>query len=99
MPRIKMSVARLKRKRRILGQAKGYFGRRKNMHKTAKEAVERRWRYAYRDRRVKKREFRQLWISRLSAAAVVRRRHDRRPADIGCGPCARESGACVRFRA
>ena len=38
MPRIKMSVARLKRKRRILGQAKGYFGRRKNLHKTAKDS-------------------------------------------------------------
>jgi len=69
MPRIKMSVARLKRKRRILGQAKGYFGRRKNLHKTAKEAVERSWRYAYRDRKNRKREFRRLWIVRINAGA------------------------------
>ena len=73
MPRIKMSVARLKRKRRILGQAKGYFGRRKNLHKTAKEAVERSWRYAYRDRKNRKREFRRLWVVRINAAA---RLHD-----------------------
>jgi large subunit ribosomal protein L20 len=73
MPRIKMSVARLKRKRRILGQAKGYFGRRKNLHKTAKEAVERSWRYAYRDRKNRKREFRRLWVVRINAAA---RQHD-----------------------
>ena len=69
MPRVKNNVARLKRKRRILGQAKGYFGRRKNLYKTAKEAVERSWRYAYRDRKQKKRDFRRLWIVRINAAA------------------------------
>jgi large subunit ribosomal protein L20 len=73
MPRVKNNVARLKRKRKILGQAKGYFGRRKNLYKTAKEAVERAWRYAYRDRKNRKREFRRLWIIRINAAA---RQHD-----------------------
>ena len=68
MPRVKNNVARLKRKRRILGQAKGYFGRRKNLYKTAKEAVERSWRYAYRDRKNRKRDFRRLWIARINAA-------------------------------
>jgi large subunit ribosomal protein L20 len=69
MPRVSTNVARLKRKRRILNNAKGYFGRRKNLYKTAKEAVERGWRYAYRDRKNKKRSFRRLWIARINAAA------------------------------
>jgi large subunit ribosomal protein L20 len=73
MPRVKNNVARLKRKRKILAQAKGYFGRRKNLYKTAKEAVERAWRYSYRDRKNRKREFRRLWIIRINAAA---RQHD-----------------------
>ena len=69
MPRVSTNVARLKRKNKILKEAKGYFGRRKNLYKTAKEAVERARRYAYRDRRNKKREFRRLWIVRINAAA------------------------------
>jgi large subunit ribosomal protein L20 len=69
MPRVSTNVARLKRKRRILKQAKGYFGGRKNLYKTAKEAVERGWRYAYRDRKNRKRDFRRLWIVRINAAA------------------------------
>ena len=69
MPRVSTNVARLKRKNKILKQAKGYFGRRKNLYKTAKEAVERGWRYAYRDRRTRKRDFRRLWIVRINAAA------------------------------
>ncbi len=69
MPRVSTNVARLKRKRKILKQAKGYFGRRKNLYKTAKEAVERGWRYAYRDRKNRKRDFRRLWIVRINAAA------------------------------
>lgn len=73
MPRVKYNVARLKRKRIILGHAKGYFGRRKNLYKTAKEAVERGWRYAYRDRKNRKRDFRRLWIARINAAT---RQHD-----------------------
>ena len=73
MPRVKNNVARLRRKRQILADAKGYFGRRKNLYKTAKEAVERARRYAYRDRKNRKREFRRLWIVRINAAA---RLHD-----------------------
>jgi large subunit ribosomal protein L20 len=73
MPRAKNNVARLRRKRQILADAKGYFGRRKNLYKTAKEAVERARRYAYRDRKNRKREFRRLWIVRINAAA---RLHD-----------------------
>ena len=69
MPRVKNSVARLRRKRQILADAKGFFGRRKNLYKTAKEAVERARRYAYRDRKNRKREFRRLWIVRINAAA------------------------------
>jgi large subunit ribosomal protein L20 len=71
MPRVSTNVARLKRKRRILKHAKGYFGRRKNLYKTAKEAVERGWRYAYRDRKARKRDFRRLWIVRINAAARI----------------------------
>jgi large subunit ribosomal protein L20 len=73
MPRVKNNVARLKRKRQLLADAKGFFGRRKNLYKTAKEAVERARRYAYRDRKNRKREFRRLWIVRINAAA---RLHD-----------------------
>lgn len=69
MPRVKTNVARLRRKNQILHDAKGYFGRRKNLYKTAKEAVERARRYAYRDRKNRKREFRRLWIVRINAAA------------------------------
>jgi large subunit ribosomal protein L20 len=69
MPRVSTNVARLKRKNKILKHAKGYFGRRKNLYKTAKEAVERAWRYSYRDRKNRKREFRRLWIIRINAAA------------------------------
>ncbi|MDR0787556.1 MAG: 50S ribosomal protein L20 [Gemmatimonadota bacterium] len=69
MPRVSTNVARLKRKNKILKHAKGYFGRRKNLYKTAKEAVERGWRYSYRDRKNRKREFRRLWIVRINAAA------------------------------
>lgn len=73
MPRVRNSVARLKRRKQILKQAKGYFGRRKNLYKTAKEAVERAWKYSYRDRKNRKRDFRRLWIVRINAAA---RQHD-----------------------
>ena len=73
MPRVKNNVARLRRKRQLLADAKGFFGRRKNLYKTAKEAVERARRYAYRDRKNRKREFRRLWIVRINAAA---RLHD-----------------------
>ena len=68
MPRVKRGVAAHKRHKRILRQAKGYFGARRRLIKTAREAVERGWRYAYRDRKQRKREFRILWIARINAA-------------------------------
>lgn len=69
MPRSVNSVASRQRRKKILKQAKGYFGRRKNVYTVAKNAVERGMQYAYRDRRNKKREFRALWIARINAAA------------------------------
>jgi large subunit ribosomal protein L20 len=73
MPRVRTTVARLKRRNKILRAAKGARGGRSKLYKTAKETVERALRYAYRDRRNKKREFRRLWIVRINAAA---RQHD-----------------------
>jgi len=69
MPRVKRGVAAKKRRRRILNEAKGYYGTRNNLLRTAREAVERGLRYAYRDRKQRKREFRGLWIARINAAA------------------------------
>ncbi|MGI9626961.1 MAG: 50S ribosomal protein L20 [Longimicrobiales bacterium] len=69
MPRSTHSVARNKRKKKVLKAAKGYFGGRKNLYKTAKDAVEKGWEHAYRDRKKKKRNFRRLWITRINAAA------------------------------
>ena len=69
MPRVKSNVARLKRKNKVMQLAKGYFGGRSKLWKAAKEATERAARYAYRDRRRKKGEFRRLWIVRINAAA------------------------------
>ncbi len=68
MPRSVNSVASHRRKKKVLKQAKGYFGRRKNVYTVAKNAVEKGLQYAYRDRRNKKREFRALWIQRINAA-------------------------------
>ncbi len=69
MPRSRPNVARLKRKKQVMKAAKGAFGGRSKLWKAAKETVERGWRYAYRDRKNKKREFRKLWIMRINAAA------------------------------
>lgn len=66
--RVKKSVASRKRRKRILKQAKGYWGRRKNNIRRAKETLLRALAYAYRDRRQKKRDFRRLWIVRINAA-------------------------------
>lgn len=71
MPRVRTTVARLKRKKKIMKAAKGARGGRSKLYKTAKENVERGLRYAYRDRRRRKRDFRQLWIVRINAAARV----------------------------
>src|SRR5829696_5743906 len=69
MPRVRSNVARLKRKKQVMQAAKGAYGGRSKLWKAAKETVERGWRYAYRDRKNKKREFRRLWIVRINAAA------------------------------
>jgi len=69
MPRVKSNVVRLKRKKQVMKAARGGFGARSKLWKAAKENVERGWRYAYRDRKNRKREFRRLWIIRINAAA------------------------------
>ena len=68
MPRSVNAVASRKRRKKIMKQAKGYFGARKNVYTVAKNAVEKALQYAYRDRRNKKRTFRRLWIARINAA-------------------------------
>lgn len=69
MPRSVNAVASRARRKKILKQAKGYFGRRKNVWTVAKNAVDKAMLYAYRDRRNKKRSFRALWITRINAGA------------------------------
>jgi large subunit ribosomal protein L20 len=69
MPRVKRSVHARKKRRKVLGQAKGYWGLKKSSYRYAKEQVEHSLAYAYRDRKAKKRNFRQLWIIRINAAA------------------------------
>jgi len=68
MPRIKRGVTTRAKHKRILENAKGYYGRRKNTIRIARQAVEKAGQYAYRDRKVKKRSFRALWIQRINAA-------------------------------
>ncbi|MGY8986980.1 MAG: 50S ribosomal protein L20 [Flavobacteriales bacterium] len=69
MPRSVNAVAAKARRKKIIKAAKGYFGRRKNVHTVAKNAVEKGMQYAYRDRKNKKRTFRALWIQRINAGA------------------------------
>lgn len=69
MPRSVNSVAAKARRKKVIKLAKGYYGRRKNVHTVAKNAVEKGLQYAYRDRRQKKRNFRALWIQRINAGA------------------------------
>ncbi len=71
MPRSVNAVASRARRKKILKQAKGYFGRRKNVWTVAKNAVDKAMLYAYRDRRNKKRSFRALWITRINAGARI----------------------------
>jgi len=68
MTRVKRSVAKRKRKKKIIKQAKGYKWSRKSKYRAAKEALMHAWTYAYRDRRTKKRDFRRLWQIRINAA-------------------------------
>lgn len=67
MPRSVNNSASKTRRKKVLKHAKGYWGRRKNVWTVAKNAVEKGWTYAYRDRKAKKREFRKLWIQRINA--------------------------------
>ena len=69
MPRVKRGVTARARHKKIIALAKGYRGRRKNVFRIAKQAVMRAGQYAYRDRRTRKRVFRQLWIARINAAS------------------------------
>jgi len=69
MPRVKRGVTAHARHKKVLAQAKGYYGRRKNVYRVAKQAVIKAGQYAYRDRRQRKRQFRSLWITRINAAA------------------------------
>ena len=69
MARVKRGVTAHARHKRVLEKAKGFYGRRKNTIRTAKAAVDRAGQYAYRDRKVRKRNFRSLWIQRINAAA------------------------------
>jgi len=69
MPRVKRSVGARKKRRKVLGQAKGYWGLKSRSYRYAKEQVEHSLAYAYRDRKNKKRTFRRLWITRINAAA------------------------------
>ncbi|MDP3658982.1 50S ribosomal protein L20 [Phenylobacterium sp.] len=69
MARVKRGVTSHARHKKVLEQAKGFYGRRKNTIRTAKAAVDKAGQYAYRDRKVRKRNFRSLWIQRINAAA------------------------------
>ena len=71
MPRSVNSVAKRARRKKVLKQAKGFFGRRKNVWTVAKNAVDKAMLYSYRDRRNKKRSFRALWIARINAGARI----------------------------
>ena len=69
MPRVKRGVTARARHKKVIAQAKGYYGRRKNVYRVAVQAVTKAGQYAYRDRRQKKRVFRTLWIARINAGA------------------------------
>ncbi len=71
MPRARNKVASRRRRKKVLEQAKGYWGARSKVYTVAKNAVEKGLQYQYRDRRTKKREFRKLWITRINAAARI----------------------------
>ncbi|MGP4071328.1 50S ribosomal protein L20 [Piscibacillus sp. B03] len=69
MPRVKGGTVTRRRRKRVLKLAKGYYGSKRTLFKTAKQQVMKSGQYAYRDRRQKKRDFRKLWIARINAAA------------------------------
>jgi len=69
MPRVKRGTRRADKRRKVLKEAKGYYGTRSKAYRIAKQAVEKANSYAYRDRRQRKRQFRQLWVARINAGA------------------------------
>ncbi|NLE73364.1 MAG: 50S ribosomal protein L20 [Actinobacteria bacterium] len=69
MPRVKRSLTAQKKRRKVLGEAKGYYGLKKSSYRRAKEQLLKSYGYAYRDRKARKAEFRQLWIMRINAGA------------------------------
>src|SRR5208283_657106 len=71
MPRVKSGVVSHRRMRKVLKRAKGFYGGKHRLYRSAKEALMRSGRYAYRDRKVRKRDFRSLWITRINAAARI----------------------------
>lgn len=71
MPRVKRGFKARRRRNRILNQAEGYFGGRKNRHRQAVEVVRHAWEYGYISRKLKKRDFRRLWITRINAASRI----------------------------
>lgn len=71
MPRVKRGVTARAKHKKVISQAKGYRGRNKNVFRVAVQAVTRAGQYEYRDRRQRKRQFRRLWITRISAAAKI----------------------------
>mgnify|MGYP002633304403 FL=1 len=71
MPRVKRGVTAKRRHKKVLDQAKGYYGARSRVYRVAKQAVTKSGQYAYRDRKAKKRTFRQLWIARINAQSRV----------------------------
>ena len=73
MPRVKRGTKRVARRKKILSRAKGYFLTKSKLHRSAKESVDRALKFAYRDRRARKRQFRRLWIVRIGVAA---RKHE-----------------------
>ena len=74
MARVKRGVTQRARHKKVSERAKGYYGRRKNVFRTAVQAVEKAAQYAYRDRRTRKRDFRALWIQRINAGVEVDRK-------------------------
>ena len=85
MARVKRGVTAKSRHKKVLSKAKGYYGARSKLYKTAKQAVIKAGQYAYRDRRQRKRQFPALWIARINAAArAVVQPPDQRPAQGQC---------------
>ena len=93
MARVKRGVTAGRRHKKVLGKAKGYYNARRKVYRAAKQAVIKAGQYAYRDRRVKKREFRALWIMRINAAARVQGLANSRSI-LATGSVVKHPGSC-----